>query len=88
MLGLTSTCTESASENPLEVFTPSPALPPQWSGEITARGLDESAETRCGEILIESKTAGMTHQPLLPLSVQKRLLLSLFSSRRSCGGLH
>lgn len=47
---------ERASESPLEVFTPSPALPPQWSREITARGLDQSAETRCGEILIEPST--------------------------------
>lgn len=44
------------SESPHEVFTASPALPPQWSAEITARGLAESAERRCGEILIESST--------------------------------
>lgn len=34
------------------------------------------------------KTAGMTRQPLLPLSAQKRLLSSLFPLRRSCGRLH
>lgn len=34
---------ERGSESSVEVFTPSPALPPQRSGEITARGPAESA---------------------------------------------
>lgn len=38
---------------------------PQWSGEITAQVLDESAEMCCGEILIKpSKAARTTYQPL------------------------
>lgn len=81
---------ETGSESSVEVFTPSPALPPQRSGEITARGPAESAGNGLwpdpNQAVRRTGGVGGTRQPLLPAGVQERLLSSPCSLKRSCGG--
>lgn len=85
---------ERGSESSVEVFTPSPALPPQQSGEITARGPAESAGNGLWPDSNRAvrRTGGWrgwaTRQPLWPAGVQERLLSSPCSLKRSCGRLH
>lgn len=77
---------ESELKPSRDVYTkPRSASPVEQRNNSTRPGWKCGNAPRWDPNRVVHKTTGMTHQPLLPLSVQKRLLSSLFSLRKSCG---